>query len=99
MWFDNIYIFVFLILLQTFCCAKLRFDNYSLYKVLPGNENHIKLLQSLQNSNKTYDFWTNPVQSSQFVNILSSPSSKNELESFLNFYGITFEISISDVQE
>lgn len=78
---------------------KFRFDNYTLYNVLPTNENEIKLLQELANSDVKYDFWTEPFPSAEFVNIMASPAQKNTLEAWLNYHGIGYKVAIKNVQE
>lgn len=78
---------------------KFRFDNYTLYKVLPKNLGQIKLLQDLQASDVRYDFWTDPVTSAEFVNVLSSPDHKNEFENILTTHNVDFEITLANIQE
>lgn len=78
---------------------KFRFDNYSLYRVLPKNENEIKLLQELAYDDKKYDFWTEPGASAEFVNIMASPKEKSALEAFLNYNGISYDVAMKNVQE
>lgn len=79
--------------------AKFRFDNYTLYKIIPSSVEQIKVLQNLQEQNVRYDFWTDPVPTSQFVNILSSPEYKEDLENFLYKNRMSFEILMSNIQE
>ncbi|XP_050664216.1 zinc carboxypeptidase-like [Leptidea sinapis] len=88
------------IFLVTFACAsaKFRFDNYTLYKILPENERHISLLRGLQEDAR-FDFWTDPSPLLNFVSVLSSPGYKHELENFLNENDIQFTISLPDVQD
>ncbi|VVC88556.1 unnamed protein product, partial [Leptidea sinapis] len=90
-------IYLFLV---TFACAsaKFRFDNYTLYKILPENERHISLLRGLQEDAR-FDFWTDPSPLLNFVSVLSSPGYKHELENFLNENDIQFTISLPDVQD
>ncbi|RVE53887.1 hypothetical protein evm_001549 [Chilo suppressalis] len=77
---------------------KFRFDNYSLYKVLPKNAAQIKLLQDLHEDNK-FDFWSDPVPRAEKVSILTSPKYKAYLESYLNINDIKFEVSLPNIQE
>lgn len=91
---------VFLVGVILICAAeKFRFDNYTLYKILPKSVGQIKLLQSLQNTDLRYDFWSEPTPSKEYVNILSSPEYKGDLEGLLNGNGIKFEITMSNIQE
>lgn len=94
-------IFLLAIFVTFISCEKFRFDDYTLYKILPKNEQEIKLLQQLQNSDNAYDydFWTDAVPAAEFVNIMSTPHKKAALESFLNTHGVQYEISIPNIQE
>lgn len=85
--------------LVTCTAEKFRFDNYTLYKILPKSLDHINLLRNVQNTDLRYDFWNDPTPSKEFVNILSSPEYKGDLEGLLNGNGINFEITMSNIQE
>lgn len=76
----------------------IRYDNYTLYRLLPANEDQIKWLQELQHDFRL-DFWTEPRISSEFVSILSKPEFKGEFETLLNENEIKFEITMSNIQE
>lgn len=78
---------------------KFRFDNYTLYRIVPKNADQIKLLQVLQDTDIRYDFWSDPVPSAEFVNIISSPLNKGDLEIFLNNNNMDFDIAMSNIQE
>lgn len=89
----------FLLFITLALSEKFRFDNYSLYNVLPKNENEIKLLQELAFNDVKYDFWTEPGASAKFVNIMVSPPQKDTLEGFLNHNGIDYRVAIKNIQE
>ncbi|CAG5004961.1 unnamed protein product [Parnassius apollo] len=78
---------------------KVRFDNYSLYKIFPQNEQQVRVLQDLYNKETQYDFWNHPTMSAEYVNVLSSPLDRSRLESFLNKTDMKFVITIENVQE
>lgn len=78
--------------------GKFRFDNYTLYKILPKSVEQVKLLQDLQDDLR-YDFWNDPMPSAEFVNILSSPTNKRDLEYLLNGNEIKFNIAMDNIQE
>lgn len=77
---------------------KFRFDNYSLYKVLPKNVEHVQFLEGLKETFKEYDFW-DEILVSQTVNILSIPEKKSDLENYLSGAGIDFEVTLENIQE
>ncbi|XP_026743124.1 zinc carboxypeptidase-like [Trichoplusia ni] len=78
---------------------KFRFDNYALYKILPKNLGEIKFLQGLYESDNRFDFWTVPGPFAEFVNVLSSPEHRNDLETFLVAHDIDYEIPQFNLQD
>ncbi|KAJ8723718.1 hypothetical protein PYW07_007698 [Mythimna separata] len=76
-----------------------RYDNYSLYKVLPKSLEEIKILEDLQNSGAEYDFWDDPVPTAEYINIVSKPELKNDLENFMGNYGIDFVVTVPNIQK
>ncbi|KAJ0173500.1 hypothetical protein K1T71_010649 [Dendrolimus kikuchii] len=98
--FVNILItLIMLILVASVPAEKFRFDNYTLYKILPQNDVQMKLLQSVQDNDMRYDFWTNPVPSAEFVIVMSSPEHKSDLENILNRNDVKYEVTMSNIQE
>ncbi|CAB3248808.1 unnamed protein product [Arctia plantaginis] len=89
----------FILILPNVFSEKIRYDDYTLYKIQPKSLNHIKLLQDLQVNDARYDFWNSPVPSATYVNILSSPANKAELENFVKSNNMDFEIVTSNIQE
>ncbi|XP_075982738.1 zinc carboxypeptidase-like [Anticarsia gemmatalis] len=78
---------------------KFRFDNYTLYKVIPKNVEEIQVLQNLQNSVPEFDFWDDVTPVSEYVNVLSKPELKGDLESFLSGAGIDFVVTLENIQD
>ncbi|KAG6454739.1 hypothetical protein O3G_MSEX008842 [Manduca sexta] len=85
------------VLLAPSVLAKFRFDNYTLYKILPKN-GQIKLLQNLYEHDSRFDFWTNPGRA-DFVSVMSSPENKAHLENLLHKNNVQFEITMGNIQE
>lgn len=77
---------------------KFRFDNYTVYKIYPDNVAHVKLLEELQNDVR-FDFWTDPVPSAEFVQVMTSPADKTDLLSFIDKNKLRSEITMDNVQE
>lgn len=78
--------------------TKIRFDNYTLYKITPRNVEHLKLLQNLQNDIR-FDFWKEPVATEEFVTLLAAPKDKIVLEELLDTNNVGKEIVMSNLQE
>lgn len=76
-----------------------RYDNYTLYKILPENDEHVKVLQNVHSSDLRFDFWIEPAPSMDFGMILSSPQDKGDLENILKKHEIKYEIKMSNIQE
>nr|XP_037876331.1 zinc carboxypeptidase-like [Bombyx mori] len=89
----------FLLLAPVVLIEKFRFDNYTLFKVLPENERQIEILQNLQDNDLRFDFWSSPGIKAEFVNIMSKPENKIDLDNFLKSNGINYEIVMSNIQE
>ncbi|RVE53889.1 hypothetical protein evm_001551 [Chilo suppressalis] len=87
-------------ILMMFTIKKVRYDNYSLYRILPVTEEHVKVLQDLQTKeDNNLDFWNSPTPLAEYVVVLSSPNEKPKLEELLKQHGIDFTITIPNVQE
>ncbi|KPJ17080.1 Zinc carboxypeptidase A 1 [Papilio machaon] len=95
----KILVIKFILLVAFASSEKVRFDNYSLYKIFPKNDHQISVLQELRNNEEKYDFWKDPAVVSEYVSILSSPQDKSQLESFLNQNNIDFVITQPNIQE
>ncbi|XP_030028982.2 zinc carboxypeptidase [Manduca sexta] len=88
-----------LLLISFASCEKFRFDNYTLYKILPKNLNEVKVLKNLYDSDARFDFWKHPAPNAEYVTVVSAPKDKGELEGLLNRNGISFEIAMQNIQE
>ncbi|XP_047536945.1 zinc carboxypeptidase-like [Vanessa atalanta] len=92
--------FLFLILLVPFVsCEKFRFNNYTLYRISPENDQHYKLLQDIQNTDVRFDFWSDPTPLLDFVTVLSSPEDKDDLEEILRGNKMKYEVTMQNIQE
>lgn len=78
---------------------KFRYDNYTLYKVLPENEQQIKLLQKVQELDTRFDFWNELGPLVNFALIVSGPQDKNDFENILKENKIKYEIKMKSIQE
>nr|USU81834.1 M14 metal carboxypeptidase 3 [Antheraea pernyi] len=78
---------------------KFRFDNYTLYKILPANSEHLKTLQNLYESDERYDFWSDPVPNAEYVSVLSAPQDRIYLENLLERNAVPFTVSLDDIQK
>lgn len=88
-----------LLFFATIVAGKFRFDNYTLYKVVPTNEEHLRVLRDLQDVDRRFDIWGDLMPSSESVGVLSSPGDKIVLEEYLKNQGIPFSVSFPNIQE
>lgn len=93
------FILSLLFLISIASCDKFRFDNYTLYKILPQNVHQIQILQDVRNNDLRYDFWSEPAASLGYVSVMSSPQDKKDLENLLNRNQIKFEVKNNNIQE
>lgn len=78
---------------------KLRFDNYTVYRIIPENKNGLKILQEWQKSQPELDFWL-PVRAVGVpVDIMVSPKHKNNLEYSIGTEKLSSKILIHNVQD
>lgn len=66
---------------------------------MPDNFEHIKTLQDLYESDRGYEFWSDPIPNAEFVSVLSAPQDKVYLEDLLKRNGIPFIITLDDIQK
>lgn len=92
-------LFSFILFTSLVFSDKIRFDNYTLYKITPKGSYEKKLLQDLKNSDIKYDFWNEATPVVDYVNIMTSPDTNSSLESFLKTHGIHYRVTIQNVQE
>ncbi|KAI8424821.1 hypothetical protein MSG28_006750 [Choristoneura fumiferana] len=63
------------------------------------NAEQVKILRNLQDTDLRYDFWTEPVASAEYVQVMTSPENKLDFQNFLIANNINAEISMNNVQE
>ncbi|XP_026333308.1 zinc carboxypeptidase A 1-like [Hyposmocoma kahamanoa] len=93
------YLFSFALFISLVSSDKVRFDNYTLYKITPKGSYEKKLLQDLKNSDVKYDFFNVVTPVVDYVNIMTSPDTNSSLESFLKTHGIHYRVTIQNVQD
>lgn len=79
--------------------VKFRFDNYTLYKIHLENAEQVQILRNLQDTDLRFDFWSEPVLSAEYVQVMTSPENKLDLQNILITNNINAEISMNNVQE
>lgn len=80
-------------------CKKFRYENYTLYKALPEDEQQMKFLLNMQDFDTRFDFWNEPGPFVKYALIVSSPDNKYDLETIFNENKIKYEIKMNNVQE
>ncbi|KAG7297763.1 hypothetical protein JYU34_018495 [Plutella xylostella] len=92
-------VLVFLVAIVYATDEKVRYDNYTVYKIFPNNGKDIEVLSNLQEKDFRYDFWSEAVPGAEFVDIMAAPADKAELEILAKDYGMKIEIVMSNVQD
>lgn len=96
--YTNFLIIILIVLVNTIYCTidKIRYDNYRIYKVIPENDKHITILNSLLNE---YEFWKDPTHINEFCIVLVNPEQLEEFQILMKNNEIKLEETISDVQK
>ncbi|XP_074038606.1 zinc carboxypeptidase [Leptinotarsa decemlineata] len=98
----NLFLFGILICVSysSTSAGKVRYDNYTLYRLTPKNEREVNLLKNIEESNPSgYDFWTSARSVGTPVEILIPPQSGNALRRISSIFGIHTEVLIENIQE
>lgn len=77
---------------------KVRFDNYTVYRVTPYSNNGIKTLLDWQ-ENLKFDFWTSVRAIGVPVDIMIPPHYKRTFNSLLQTEDMSYTVLIDNVQE
>lgn len=77
-----------------------RFDNYKVYRVIPSNEEHLKVLRNLEEDLLNgYDFWSDPSFVGRPVDIMVPPTLSTEFNDMVEEFEIPTVVYIEDVQK
>lgn len=94
--------FCFLILLQTAIALpvneKVRYDNYTVYRLTPNNENALKTLQNWFIDRLEFDFWSPIGAIGAPVDVMVPPHYKTVVDSLMDTDDISSSVLISNVQ-
>ncbi|XP_063622953.1 zinc carboxypeptidase-like [Cydia splendana] len=94
-----IYLILLVYLSNSVLSEKLRYDNYTVFKIHIENSEQVKLLRDLQDTDFRFDFWTHPDHPSNFVQVMASPDDRADLQKLLTENNMNAEISMNNVQE
>lgn len=78
---------------------KVRYDNYTLYKVQPEREEHVAFLKDLFEADDGLDFWKPPSVVGEYVSVVAPPEMRAEFELALNKRSISSELMLENIQE
>ncbi|XP_047998835.1 zinc carboxypeptidase-like [Leguminivora glycinivorella] len=78
---------------------KFRYDNYTVFRIHMENEEQMKVLKDLQDTDFRFDFWTPPEHPSKLVQVMAGPEDKDDLQKLLTEHNMIAEISMNNVQE
>lgn len=76
-----------------------RYDNYTLYKVYPQNENHVEFLKELYEDINGIDFWTAPTKAGDYVSVVASPEMRADFEHSLKKRSIHSDVMLENIQK
>lgn len=77
----------------------LRYDNYTLYKVFPENDQHVGFLKDLYEKIDGLSFWTAPSRPGEYVSVVAPPEMKEDFEHSLKKRSIHSDVILQNIQE
>lgn len=92
----------FLLLLGLVCLTsgtKVRYDDYKVYRVQPTTENHVNIINSLQEKLTSLDFWKKGFSIDDSIDIMVGPKEQAVFETTLKMLKIKSNQIIDDVQK
>ncbi|KAG5872627.1 hypothetical protein JTB14_003715 [Gonioctena quinquepunctata] len=79
---------------------KVRYDDFSLFRFTPKDENAIRTLKEMEQSGSSgYDFWTSVKGVGTPVDILVPPQRKNNMKMLSKTFGMDVEVLMDNIQE
>ncbi|XP_031347022.1 carboxypeptidase B-like [Photinus pyralis] len=75
--------------------GKVKYENYKVYAMTPSNNDHLVLLETLEN-NQHVNIWLNPKRLNEVHTIMVSPNYQNTFEELYN--DLSLEVVIKDVE-
>ncbi|CAH2094779.1 unnamed protein product [Euphydryas editha] len=78
---------------------KIRYDNFSLYKIHPQNEKHLKFLNELPKNGDDLHIWKLPTTIGDYASVVSSPEKKDSFEHSLRKRSINYEVMLENIQQ
>ncbi|CAH2241663.1 jg26963 [Pararge aegeria aegeria] len=92
-------ILIFIVLSVVTLAEKVRYDDYSLYKIYAHTEDHVNFLNELQKANDGVHFWKTPAQVGDYASVISSPEEKYSLEHILRKRSIYYDVMVDNIQQ
>lgn len=80
-------------------CEKIRYDNFSLFKIHPQNEKDLKFLNELPKNGEDFHIWKLPSTVGDYASVVSSPEKKASFEHSLRKRSINYEVMMEDIQQ
>ncbi|XP_030028973.2 zinc carboxypeptidase [Manduca sexta] len=78
---------------------KVRYDNYTLFKVHPESEEHVLFLNDLYELNNGLDFWVPPSEVGNYVSVVVPPEMKKDFKHSLRKRSIYSQLMMDNLQE
>lgn len=89
--------FLTLIALLSIAAAKISYDNYKVYDIVPTSEAQVQMLEDLKKEH--YSFWNDFFAVGDAARVLVSPSQDEEFLKYAKTAGLDAKLTIKNVQE
>lgn len=77
----------------------MRFDNYTVYRIVPKNDQALAILRDLEDNPKGFDFWSGPSLVGRAADIMVPPQLQQQYQDIINFNTFESELFVHNVQE
>lgn len=88
-------------LVSSSLAEKVRFDNYTVYRLIPPHNEAVQFFKDLEESAHVhgYNFWSSPTSAGNAVDLMVPPHLKQYIENVTNNFGIDSKVLIHNVQD
>lgn len=92
--------YFWLFFLVTTQAEKLRFDNYTVYRITPNNQDDLNILKEWEyRGNEELNFWSPVTAIDSPVDLMVAPNVKSDIEKLIRLNGMKSVMLIKNVQD
>lgn len=77
----------------------MRFDNYTVYRIVPKNDQALAILRDLEDNPKGFEFWSGPSLVGRSADIMVPPQLQQNYQDIINSDVFESQLFVQNVQE